>query len=81
MCEITTVKRLKLTSNCSAGRMCLQCMAAAVCCAICRLPNLRRKQIQALIECESVISGNKQKSQDFESIQDKLVTCSISTES
>jgi len=38
---------------------------------------LRRKQIQALTECEFRISGHTQKSEDFETIQEKLTTYSI----
>jgi len=41
---------------------------------------LRRKQIQALIECEFRIGGHTEKSEDFETIQEKLTTYSISTE-
>jgi len=37
-------------------------------------------QIQALIRCEFRISGHNQKSEDFETTQEKLTTCSISTE-
>jgi len=37
-------------------------------------------QIQALIECEFRISGHNQKSEDFETRQEKLTTYSISTE-
>jgi len=43
------------------------------------LLNLRRKQTQALIECEFRIGGHTQKSEDFETIQEKLTTYSIST--
>jgi len=74
--RIFVIKSLKLTSNCSAGRKCLQC-TAKVCCAFCWLLNLRRKQIQALIECEFRISGHIQKSEDFE--KEKLTTYNIST--
>jgi len=35
---------------------------------------VHRKQIQALIECEFRISGHTQKSEDFETIQEKLTT-------
>jgi len=41
---------------------------------------LRRKQIQALTECEFRISERNQKSEDFETIQEKLTTYSISPE-
>jgi len=51
-----------------------------VCCAFCWLLNLRRKQIQALIEYEFRISGHTQKSEDFETMQEKLTNYSISTE-
>jgi len=36
--------------------------------------------MQALIECEFRISGHTQKSEDFETMQEKLTTYSISTE-
>jgi len=36
--------------------------------------------MQTLIECEFRISGHTQKSEDFENIQEKLTTYSISTE-
>jgi len=49
-------------------------------CAFSWLLNLRRKQIQALIECEFRIHGDTQKSEDFETMQEKLTTYSISTE-
>jgi len=68
---VRQLKSLKLTSNCSAGRMCLQCTAAA-CCAFYWLLNLPRNQIKALIECEFRISGHTHKSDDFEAIQEKL---------
>jgi len=42
--------------------------------------NLRRKQIQDLIECEFRISGHNQNSEDFETTQEKLTSYSISTE-
>jgi len=36
--------------------------------------------MQALIECEFRISGHIQKSEDCETIQEKLTTFSVSTE-
>ena len=48
----------------------------------CILPivKLAPKADSALIECELRISGHTQKSEDFENIQEKLTTYSISTE-
>ena len=51
-----------------------------MCCAFWWLLNLRRKQIQALNECEFRINGHTQISEDFETIQEKLTTYCISTE-
>ena len=37
-------------------------------------------QKQALIKCERRIGGHNRKSEDFETIQEKIITYSISTE-
>jgi len=44
------------------------------------LSNLRPKQIQAPFEYDFRISGHTLKSEDFETTQEKLTTCSISKE-